>query len=302
MSAIKIARLADRGVVRIEGQDSEKLLQGLITNDVAGLELGAARHAALLSPQGKILFDFFIVRVAGGYLIDVARGKAQDLVKRISMYKLRADVTITDQSSDYVVFALWGEDEASLPGGITGIRFADPRHAGLGSRLLVPQEMAGAVQQAARDLEASQHVYDGLRVRLGIPEGGKDFDFGEAYPHEADLDLFYGVSFTKGCFVGQEIVSRMQNRTLVRKRVVKVDGSGPLTPGSDIRLGDVTIGRLGTVEGQSGLAMLRLDRALEAEDKREPLTAGNVTITPDPEPLARFRKAAAMKPPAVLPS
>jgi len=302
MSAIKITRLAERGVVRIEGQDSEKLLQGLITNDLAGLDLGAARHAALLSPQGKILFDFFIVRIPGGYLIDVTRGRAQDLVKRISMYKLRADVTIADLSSNYVVFALWGEDGMSLPDESTGIRFADPRHAGLGTRLLVPQEQADAVQQAAKDFEASHRDYDRLRVRLGIPEGGKDFDFGEAYPHEANLDLFNGVSFTKGCFVGQEIVSRMQNRTLVRKRVVKVDGSGPLTPGSYIHLGDVAIGRLGTVEGQSGLAMLRLDRALEAEDGREPLTAGDVTITPDPEPLARFRKAAAMKPPPVLQS
>jgi folate-binding protein YgfZ len=296
MSAAKIARLADRGVLSVTGSDGEKLLQGLVTNDLEGLAEGSARHAALLSPQGKILFDFFVVRIEGGFLLDVARAKAADLVKRLSMYKLRADVTIADVSSGFIVFALWGDDAEALAATMEGVRFADPRHAKLGLRLLAEDQPADLPASAADSVDDPNRDYDALRVALGVPEGGKDYAFGDAYPHEADFDLFDGVSFSKGCYVGQEVVARMHNKTIVRKRVVKISGAAPLTSGTDILLGDVPIGRIGTVDGSEALAMLRLDRALEAVEKNVRLTAGGVAIAPDAEALTRYRASVAARP------
>jgi len=298
MSSVKIARLTDRGVVRIDGADGEKLLQGLVTNEIEGLNAGEARFAGLLSPQGKILFDFFVVPTGTGYLLDVAAAKAADLVKRLTMYKLRADVVITDVSPSFAVYAVWDDGAAALTDTRTCVHFKDPRHPSMGIRWL----MQSPPPPDAQVVELAHIDYDALRVRLGVPEAGKDYNFGDAYPHEADFDLFHGVSFTKGCYVGQEIVARMQNKTVVRKRVVKVSAAAPLTTGAEIHLGEIAIGRVGTVDGLHGLAMLRLNRAVEAQDKNERLKAGGTTIHIDPEALDRYRTSAAARPSATLPS
>jgi folate-binding protein YgfZ len=298
MLSAKIARLTDRGVVSVEGADSEKLLQGLVTNDLEGLNEGEARHAALLSPQGKILFEFFVVRVANGYLLDVAAAKVGELVKRLMMYKLRADAAIKDISANFAVYAVWGEDAAAFTQTRTCLHFEDLRHESMGVRWLTE-----APPPPDRQVVELAHIdYDALRVRVGVPEGGKDYDFGDAYPHEADFDLFNGVSFTKGCFVGQEVVARMQNKTVVRKRIVKITGTRPLVDGAEIKLGDVAIGRVGTVDGTHGLAMVRLDRALEAQEKNQQLTAANTKIDVDAEALARYTASLAARPSATLPS
>ncbi|WP_409560657.1 folate-binding protein [Hyphomicrobium sp. B1] len=294
MSAAKIARLADRGVVSVTGADSEKLLQGLVTNDLQGLAEGEARHAALLAPQGKILFDFFVVRHGDGYLLDVARAKAAELAKRMAMYKLRADVTITDVSDSFKVFALWGADSKMLAEG-RGISFPDPRHRGIGLRLLASPHENFLSSDGAESEGDSRLAYDALRIEYGIPEGGKDYEFGDAYPHEADFDLLNGVSFTKGCFIGQEVVARMQNKTLVRKRAVKISANAPLEPNSEILLGDISVGRVGTADGTNAIAMLRLDRVIEGEQKSLPLTAGGIAIAPDEDAMNRYRSAAAAR-------
>jgi folate-binding protein YgfZ len=295
MSAAKIARLTDRSVVSVKGRDSKKLLQGLITNDLERLD-GAADHtglhAALLSPQGKIFFDFFVAQTADAYLLEVALAKAGDLVKRLAMYKLRADVTITDASDHFAVFALWGDGAASHGETSQSVHFTDPRDARLGLRILAEAKFADDVVSATTGSNANQAEYDAHRVALGAPEGGKDYEFGDTYPHEADFDLLNGVSFTKGCYVGQEVVARMQNKTVVRKRVVKISASAPLTSGVDVLLGEAPVGHVGTVAGGNALAMLRLDRALEAQQKNHTLTAGGVTITPDTEALVRYRVTA----------
>jgi tRNA-modifying protein YgfZ len=290
MSEARMARLADRGIVRVTGSDSTKLMQGLVTNDLDGLRDGQARFAGLLSPQGKILFDFLVVRQGSGYLLDVDRSKAGELVKRLTMYKLRADVAIADASASYDVHAVWGP-EPGAPVEAPAISFADPRRPALGRRSLVPSEGASD-RLPARNAETSCSAYDALRVEAGVPEGGKDYEFGDTYPHEADFDLLNGLSFTKGCYVGQEIVARMQNKTVVRKRVVKVSGSEPLVTGADVLLGEVPIGRIGTVDGRSGLAMLRLDRAVEAQEKGLALTAGQVVVTPEARWLDGYRASA----------
>ncbi|WP_045835558.1 folate-binding protein YgfZ [Hyphomicrobium sp. 99] len=300
MSAAKIARLADRGVVSVTGRDSEKLLQGLVTNDVEGLRDGEARHAALLSPQGKILFDFFIVRRGDGFLLDVLRSSAGDLVKRLTLYKLRADVIISDVSDSFRIFAVWGDGVDALPVD-RAMRFSDPRHSSLGTRLLLDSQ-SGDDSFADADNQNRLREYDALRVSLGVPEGGRDYKFGDTYPHEADFDLLNGVSFSKGCYVGQEIVARMQNKTVVRKRAVKISSSAPLASNEDVLLGDVSIGRVGTVDGSAAIAMLRLDRALEAKEKNQTLAAGGVAITVDDVILKSYAASAAARASTALPS
>jgi folate-binding protein YgfZ len=298
MSAAEMARLPDRGVVSVTGADSEKLLQGLVTNDLEGLADGEARHAALLSPQGKILFDFFVLGHGGGYLLDVARAKAGELVKRLSLYKLRADVAITDVSDSFKIYAAWGPDSKKSVDG-RGISFPDPRHPAIGLRLLTSDKDGGTAPQSGDD---SLRAYDALRVKVGVPEGGKDYEFGDAYPHEADFDLFNGVSFTKGCFIGQEVVARMQNKTVVRKRIVKVSGNASLESNTEIFLGDIPVGRIGTVDSTGAIAMLRLDRVLESEKKNEPLTAGGVVIIPEEDAVDRYRASAAARSTMIFPA
>ena len=301
MSVAKIARLADRGVVSVTGADSEKLLQGLVTNDLVGLAEVEARYAGFLSPQGKILFDFFVVRHGNGYLIDVTRAKAGDLTKRLSIYKLRADVEITDISESFNVDAIWGPDSKKRTEW-RGILFTDPRHQEIGLRLLSRKENCSAPPDNTGPDGGSCRDYDALRVQCGVPEGGKDYEFGNAYPHEAGFDFFNGISFAKGCYVGQEIVARMQNKTIIRKRVVKVFSSAPLTPNTDILLGDIPVGRIGTVDGTNAIAMLRLDRVLELERKNQQLTAGGVAIAPDGDAVNHYRASTAARSATALPT
>lgn len=296
MSAAKVARLHDRGVVSVIGPNAGQFLQGLITNDMAAFENGAAAiHAGLLSPQGKILFDVFVVQSPGGFVLEIAGEKLADFVKRLTMYKLRADVTIGDASADFQVLALWGEDASSSGETVKTIAFGDPRLPALGLRILAEARFASDIASATNGVETDPNDYHAHRIELGVPEGGKDFLFGDTVPHEADFDLFHGVSFTKGCYVGQEVVARMQNKSIIRKRVVGIAAAAPLTSGADIMLGDVVIGRVGSVAGQRGLALIRLDRAAEAVDKGTALTADDHPIVVDADAIHRYRASAAAR-------
>jgi folate-binding protein YgfZ len=274
----KIALLADRGVVRVAGEDAEKLLQGVITSDMELLAAQPAVHAALLTPQGKILFDFFVVKAPGGFLLETAGEKAAELAKRLAMYKLRAKADIQDRSAAYRVFAGWGSKHAQAGEVGETYIFPDPRLAELGWRGLTSARLVSGIAATLGGVEATPEEYHARRIGLGVPEGGKDYAFGDAFPHEADFDQLKGVSFTKGCFVGQEVVSRMQNRATVRKRVVPLVGEAPLTQGAEIRAGEAVIGTVGSVAGREALALVRIDRAAEAVAKSVTLTAGGVAI------------------------
>lgn len=281
-SEIKQVVLPNRGIVAVNGSDATKLLQGLVTNDVALLETQPAIYAGLLSPQGKILFDFFVVKTPEGALIDVARDQAAALVKRLTLYKLRAAVTITDVSAEHAVVAAFGPG-AHLENGTV---YPDPRLADLGLRAIVAAEDAA---RARSDADA----YNAFRIGLGVPEGGVDYPFGDAFPHEALFDQLRGVSFTKGCYVGQEIVSRMEHRGTARKRIVPVNADRPLVAGAAVMAGDVEIGRVGSVAGSRGLAMLRLDRVDEFAAKGVPLTADGMRISVSIPAWAQFKPLAA---------
>jgi tRNA-modifying protein YgfZ len=286
MSDCSIARLTDRAVLRVSGSAAPGFLQGLVTNNVEKATEARAVHAGLLTPQGKILFDFFIVADGESFLLDVAKDKAAALAQRLGFYKLRAAVEITP-APDFVVAACWGA-LPQLPAGI--IAYADPRLPELGIRLLVrPGAALAAVDCAA----ASEGDYHARRIGLGVPEGGRDYSCGDTFPHEAMFDQLDGVDFKKGCFVGQEVVSRMEHRGTARKRIVMIEGEGPLPePGAEITAGQAAIGTLGSVSGASGLALLRLDRAEEAKARGDQLRAGDVAVTFSVPSWARFKTPA----------
>ncbi len=283
------AQLNDRGVVRASGADVAKLLDGLITNDMDALASQPALHAGLLSPQGKILFAFFVVKSGDEFFLDVARDHAGALVKRLNFYKLRAAAQFAEVSGEMTVAVAWGGSAPSVPRGV--LAYPDPRLASLGFRMLLPM---GRLPELGA-LDADAETYHAHRVACGVPEEGLDYTLGDTFPHEACFDLFNGVSFTKGCFVGQEVVSRTQNKAVVRKRVVRITSEG-LKAGAEIKHGAGIIGTVGSVAGHSALAMLRLDRAVEAANKGEALTVDGRTIEVDTQALDRYRASAAAKP------
>jgi hypothetical protein len=274
--------LPSRAVLKVRGADAAKFLQGLITNDIGKAQVTRAVHAGLLSPQGKVLFDFFVVPAGDGFFLDVAQDKAAELVKRLGFYRLRAEVEIKEEPG-LVVAAAWG-GTPRLPE--AAILYADPRLPELGVRLLTPRGTRAA------DLgcePAQEEDYRSFRIGLGVPEGGQDYAFGDAFPHEALFDQLNGVDFAKGCYVGQEVVSRMEHRGTARKRIVPVEGAAPLpAPGTSIEADGMPIGTLGSVSGASGLALIRLDRAEEALAKGKTLVAGGVKITLRRPAFARF--------------
>ncbi len=256
------ASLPDRALIQLSGADAEHFLHNLVTTDIAALPPGEAWPGALLTPQGKILFDFLIWRDGDGFVLDTAVGQREALIKRLSMYKLRAAVEIVPLEPEGVTVA-WGEDadEAGL---------VDHRFAVAGVRVT---RKAGAGQT-----EASQGC-DALRVLAGIAESGSDFALQDAFPHDVLFDLIGGVSFKKGCYVGQEVVSRMQHRGTARRRVVVVtaDAALPAT-GTELTAGGKPIGTLGTVAGNRGLAIVRIDRAGEAIATATQILAGETAV------------------------
>jgi folate-binding protein YgfZ len=286
---MKAALLPDRGVVKVVGDDARKFLNGLITADVGDLAPKQARFAALLTPQGKIIADFLVAAAEpagdGNFFLDCPRALAPALVERLNFYKLRAKVIVEDLSEALGVLAFWDG------GGSTdyGLCFADPRLPDLGGRCLLPPHLAA---KAAADLGATLVTasdYEAHRIALAVPRGGIDFAYGDAFPHETDMDQLHGVDFNKGCFVGQEVVSRIEHRATARTRVIPVaiEGAVP-APGAAVMAGDKTVGTMGSGAGERGLASLRLDRVEEALAAGIALAAGGVPVRPLKPDWARF--------------
>jgi hypothetical protein len=277
MDRLKGALLVDRAILAVSGPQAESFLQGLVTVDVSTLAPGEARLAALLTPQGKILFDFLLLRRENEFLLDCRAEVAEDLLKRLTFYRLRAKVEIEDRSGMLSVIALWGDAGAVKIEG----SFTDPRLETMGLRAIAEKEkVEPALREAGADIVPLAE-YHAQRVHAGIGEGGLDFAFGEAFPHEANMDLLGGVSFTKGCFVGQEVVSRMEHRGTARTRIVPVRfAEGAARMGEEITSGGKGIGTLGSVAGSEALAMMRLDRAREAAERGEKLHAGDAILEP----------------------
>jgi hypothetical protein len=278
---MKAALLPDRGVVKVAGLDARKFLNGLVTADLAKVVPGEPRFAALLTPQGKIIVDFIVVEIVAeaaegdAFLLDCPRALAPALAERLRFYKLRAKVVIEDLSGTLGVLAIW-DGQGKTDHGLT---YPDPRLPDLGSRCLLPPQRA---DEAAAELGAElvdSSAYEAHRIALGVPRGGADFSYGDAFPHESDMDQLAGVDFDKGCFVGQEVVSRIEHRATARTRVVPVGFDGPPPEaGVPVMAGDKSVGMMGSGVTGRGLAALRLDRVDEALASGAALVAGGIEL------------------------
>jgi folate-binding protein YgfZ len=276
---MKAALLPDRGVVKVAGPDARIFLNGLVTADLAQLAPAQPRYAALLTPQGKIIVDVIVAEApaedGGGFLLDCPRALGGTLVEKLKFYKLRAKVTVEDVSDALGVLAIWdGAADTDY-----GLVYPDPRLSALGLRAIVPPQGA---KEAAADLGAElvdASAYEAHRIALGVPRGGLDFVYGDAFPHEADLDQLNGVDFKKGCYVGQEVVSRMEHRGTARTRIVQVTAEKHSPDvGLPVMAGDKQVGTTGSSAGTHGLAMLRLDRVADALASGTPLVAGGIAL------------------------
>ncbi len=253
-----IARLADRAVIQVAGEESRGFLQGLLTQDVESLAPGELRYGALLSPQGRLLFDLFLLGHEEGVLIDCEAARREVLIARLTLYRLRAKVTIA--AADEPVFAGWGASSPPSPPWVV-----DPRLPELGVRAY------GSVTETGAD-------YDSHRLALGVPASG-DFDGEATYPIEGDLDLLNGIDFHKGCFVGQETTSRMKRRGTVKSRMAPIAWRGEAPAiGEELLCGALRAGEVTSVGAERAMALLRLDR-LDGERSRvggswEPLLPG----------------------------
>lgn len=280
------AFLADRGVVKVTGDEARSFLDGLVTSDMDTVAVDHARFAALLTPQGKIVVDFIVAEadgeIGGGFYLDAPRALVPDLAKRLGMYRLRAKVLIENVSDTLGVAVFWNGAKAPEE---DGLAYADPRVPGLGDRLIAERELARSLG------DSPQSAWDAHRIACGVPEGGRDFAYGDAFPHETDMDQLGGVDFDKGCYVGQEVVSRMEHRGTARTRIVPVvypEGIAAME-GADVMAGGKRIGTAGSAgPGGTGLAMLRLDRLEEALAAGEPVRAGGLLMLPRHPGWARF--------------
>jgi hypothetical protein len=245
-----------------------------------------ARFCALLTPQGKIIADFFIAEAppaeGGGFFLDVPRALAAMLIERLNLYKLRAKVLIEDLTEVLGVLAVWD----GTPPAKYGLSYADPRLPALGARAMIPPPRAAeAAAELGADIVAAED-YEAHRIALGVPRGGVDFAYGNAFPHEADMDQLGGVDFAKGCYIGQEVVSRIEHRGIARSRAVPIryDGARPEN-GVAVTAGERQVGTMGSAAHGLGIALIRLDRVAEAI---EPLKAGGVSIHLVKPDWARF--------------
>lgn len=256
-----IVALNNRAHIALDGEDATQFLHNLVTTDILGLPLADLRSGALLSAQGKVLYSFLIARTSSGYMLDVALEDAGDFIKRLKFYRLRARVNIADFVPALISVA-WGNDipEADF--------VYDRRFAALDVRRCY----------GMLDSNASDTSWTCLRIDHGVAEAHRDYAYGEVFPHDINLDQTAGLSFSKGCYIGQEVVSRMHHRGTARRRLMVVEGDG-LAVGLDITADGKSAGTLGSVCGTTALALVRLDRIKEALDLGAQITVSDQPVS-----------------------
>lgn len=265
-------QLDDRALVLVTGDDAETLLQNIITTDLSSQKAGEVKPGALLAPQGKILFDFLVSRVDTSFRLDCRADIADDLMKRLTLYRLRAKVQISKQDQALVAVS-WGDESSSSD--------SDSASSGNDSTLRDARFAAVDVSRhygrAAGGTDRAE--WDALRAAHGIAESGTDYELGDAFPHDVLLDQTGGVGLAKGCYVGQEVVSRMQHRGTARRRVLIATAPAALpAPGTEILASGRPLGALGTVAGRTGLAIVRIDRVKDAMTAGNPITADGLEL------------------------
>ncbi len=253
-----LARLEERRVVAIGGEDRVEFLQGLVSNDVTAAAPGRAVWAAMLTPQGRWQTDFFIFSDGSRLLLEVEEKPAAELLQRLSRYRLRARVAL--QPIDMAVHAFWGEGVPPA----AALAAPDPRLAVAGWRLLATTPLA---------TDATAADWDRHRLGLGLPDGSRDLEAGKTLLLEAGFDELNGVSWTKGCYLGQELTARTKYRALLKRRLFPVAAGGTLpAAGTPVLAEEAEVGTMRSSRGGIGLALLRLDALGGA------LTAGGLPV------------------------
>ncbi len=286
--------LEGRGMLQAAGPDRRDFLQGIISNDVTKVSAEHTVWSAFLTPQGKFLHEFFLAEWQDAFLLDCEAARLPDLLRRLSIYKLRSQVTLADASDRFAVAALFGAGTlealklAAEPGGAApfagGLVFVDPRLAELGARAILPAEGAAAALEAAGFGPASLADYDRLRISQGAPDGSRDLEVEKSILLENGFDELHGVDWDKGCFMGQELTARTHYRALIKKRLMPVEIDGPApAPGTPVLAGEKEAGVMRSAVEGLGLALLRLECLDDA-----PFTAGEAKLTPRKPDWAAF--------------
>jgi folate-binding protein YgfZ len=293
MTALRFHLPQDRAIIAVGGEDRQGFLQGLVSNDTAKVSADGAIYAALLTAQGRFLFDLFIAEQDGRYLVDCAAPRRADLIKRLSLYRLRSKVTIVDAETDWCGALLFGDGAAAAlgldgrAGAATpfggGVAYVDPRLPDLGVRLILPRATARAQLAglpASEDADGS--AYHRRRIALGVPDAARDLTPEKSILLENGFDELNAIDWQKGCYMGQELTARTRYRGLVRKRLlpVRIEGTPP-APGTSLMLGEREIGEMRGVsaDGTVGLAMVRLEAL--AQGPSPTLSAGETRLSPD---------------------
>lgn len=263
--------LSDRRIVRITGEDATHFLERLITTDVEKIAKGELLPGALLSPQGKVLFDFLIGRIDNGYIIDMSVKLAESFRKRLSLYKLRSKVEI-NESPESVINVSWQKDSSFSQNDST---FADKRFP---DNEKVFRRLSLGTPPALCSKDALDQ-WNLLRIKYAIAESGYDFTPGDVFPHDINFDQIGAISYKKGCYIGQEIVSRMHHRATARRRMLVVKSNNNLPPAGAIETDGKMIGNLGTVVGKNASAIVRIDKVKAGLDKHTPFTVGENSVT-----------------------
>lgn len=293
MSDLWFCSLAHRGVIAVGGPERAGFLQGLISNDTARVAADRAEHAALLTPQGRFQFDMFLVGAPDGetILLEVERDRAPELIRKLSLYRLRSKVTIDNRDDAFEVVAAWGSGAAAALGlpatrgaarSIDGaVVFVDPRLPDLGVRILAPRGRMATVLAPLGFGTASEDRYEAMRLRLGVPDGSRDLPVDKALLLENGFDELHGIDWQKGCYMGQELTARTKYRGLVRKRLLPVEIDGPMpAPGTPVMLGEKEAGEMRSGRAGHALALLRLEMIAAAARDGGALVAGNARVKP----------------------
>lgn len=279
MSLYSYARLESRSLLRLSGKDAEELLQNIVTNDLELLKSNSALFSALLTPQGKFLHDFIIIKDGNVFYIDVLKERQADLARRLTMYKLRADVKIEDASGDYSIIALFSEDGSlpQAPQADGGFAFEDPRLKKLGLRFLIPAsaDLPSVFDSAT---EVSEALYMKHRLKLGVPEGGLDIEPEKNFLLEVNFEELNAISFSKGCYIGQELTARTKHRAKIRKRLFQFESKTSMSVGDSIKVGDKEIAKVHSFQSPYGLAMTRLDALDLFSSASDELTPSDIQL------------------------
>ncbi len=286
MSKTEYTLLENRAVIVITGEDAAEFLQGLVSNNIDQVGPSRSLYAALLTPQGKFLFDFFVAEIGGQLHLDCEAARADDFIKRLTMFKLRAKVTLAITKitvaaafggDAQAAFGLGTEPGAAVPFGGGGA-YTDPRLAAMGVRLmLAPGDDLGSLEITAAEAGA----YDTLRLSHGLPDGSRDIDIDKSTLLECGFEELHGVDFDKGCYMGQELTARTKYRGLVKRRLFPVKIDGPLPePGAAIDFNGVDAGTIKSGAGDQAIALLRLQVIEDARAAGAALTSGAAKITP----------------------